>query len=95
MKANFFDTFVPKDNRTPGYERFFYTKRYVAWKSKSFTGPDARRTIGRALGYDTERPNFARRLDHQRRRYDAMDKRIPLPYLETGNYAPNLPAVTI
>ncbi|HKK49821.1 MAG TPA: hypothetical protein VJ932_12045 [Alkalispirochaeta sp.] len=83
MTRDFLDTFITKDNHTPGYERFYYTKRYVASKSAAFTGKEARLMIGRALGYNVEKPNFSQRLDHQRRRYDAMDKRIPRTYLET------------
>lgn len=82
VSREFLETFLTKDNGTPDYERFYYTKRYVASKSAAFTGKEARLTIGRALGYSVEKPNFPQRLDHQRRRYDAMDKRIPRAYLE-------------
>jgi len=82
MTANFLDTFLTKDNATPDYERFYYTKRYIQSKSAAFTGKEARLTLGRLLGYNVEKSTFARKLDHQRRRYDAMDKRIPRAYLE-------------
>lgn len=48
-----------------------------------FTGKEARLTLGRVLGYNVEKSNFAQKLDQQRRRYDAMERRIPQVYLET------------
>lgn len=36
MTVPFLDSFLTKDNATPDYERFYYTKRYVASKSAAF-----------------------------------------------------------
>jgi hypothetical protein len=82
MTSTFLDTFLTKDNATPDYERFYYTKRYIASKSANFTSREAREELGRALGYKVEKPTFVAKLADRRRRYDAMDRRVPIVYLE-------------
>jgi hypothetical protein len=72
MTSTFLDTFLTKDNATPDYERFYYTKRYIASKRANFTSREAREELGRVLGYKVEKPTFVAKLADRRRRYDMI-----------------------
>ena len=50
-RLDFFETFADKNNATPRYERFYYSKRYIQSKIKGHRTNEARRTIGEALAY--------------------------------------------
>lgn len=80
--TNFHDTFKNKDNPPTQYERFYHAKRYVKSKSEQHTSKEARFRIGRALGYNLEKPNFLEKLGRRRRVYDALDTTIPLAYFQ-------------
>lgn len=80
--GTFWKTFENKDNETPHYERFYFTRRYVQARSADHTSKEARIQIGLALGYNVEKSSFRNKLEKQRTRYDALDTDIPLAYLK-------------
>ena len=80
--TQFLETFLNKDNKIPGYERFSCSSRYLRFKSDQHQTPEDYRRIGRALGYNVESPNFMEKLRRRRRRLDAMDCDIPYDYLK-------------
>lgn len=80
--TQFIETFLNKDNRTPGYERFYYSKRYMQFKSEQFRTPEDYKRIGLALEYNIEKSNFLQKLRRRRKRLDAMDYDIPYEYLD-------------
>ena len=82
LAGGFFATFLNKDNSTPGYERFYYAKRYIRSKSEANRSKEDHRRIGQALGYNTEKGSFHFKLTKRRKDYDALNGDIPLAYLD-------------
>lgn len=78
----FWTTFRNKDNETPRYERFYYTKRYVRAKSEYHNSEEAQIQIGQALGYNVHKSSFFAKLRKQRLRYDGFERDVPLAYLD-------------
>jgi hypothetical protein len=80
--TQFMETFLNKDNATVGYERFYYSKRYLRFKSDQHRSREDYNRIGRALGYNIEKSNFLEKLRRRRERLDAMEGDIPYEYLD-------------
>lgn len=53
---NLLDTFHPKSNPQGEYIRFYYTKKYLQYRSKSnFELKEKRFELGKQLGYNTSK----------------------------------------
>jgi len=80
--GGFASTLESKDNETVAYERFYYSKRYVASLSARFRTKDEIRELGARLGYNAEKGNFLDKFTRRRGEWDAFERDIPYAYLE-------------
>jgi hypothetical protein len=81
-KADFLSTFREKGEVSSEYRLLGYTKAYIGQKSSAYAGREADRRLGRALGYNPDKPRFMTKFTEHRRQWDTLARPVPLEYLQ-------------